>query len=61
MDSMRLEKSYRLIPREMSIEYSAFESGLDRFVRFDKENDFIGKTALSAWQNVVQIMALLLW
>jgi glycine cleavage system aminomethyltransferase T len=25
---MHLEKSYRLIPREMSIEYSAFESGL---------------------------------
>ena len=26
MDSMRLEKSYRLIPREMSIEYAALES-----------------------------------
>ena len=51
MDSMRLEKSYRLIPREMSIEYSAFESGLDRFVRLDKENDFIGKEALSAWEE----------
>jgi len=51
MDSMRLEKSYRLIPREMSIEYSAFESGLDRFVRFDKEDDFIGKAALEAWQK----------
>ncbi|MGR3913303.1 MAG: FAD-dependent oxidoreductase [Gammaproteobacteria bacterium] len=44
MDSMRLEKSYRLIPREMSIEYAALESGLDRFVRLDK--DFIGKQAL---------------
>ena len=51
MDSMRLEKSYRLIPREMSIEYSAFESGLDRFVRLDKEQDFIGKKALAAWQE----------
>ena len=50
MDSMRLEKSYRLIPREMSIEYSALESGLDRFVRFDKESDFIGKQALTDWQ-----------
>ena len=40
MDSMRLEKSYRLIPREMSIEYSAFESGLDRFIRLDKEARF---------------------
>jgi dimethylglycine dehydrogenase len=51
MDSMRLEKSYRLIPREMSIEYSAFESGLDRFIRFDKEDNFIGKAALEAWQK----------
>jgi len=51
MDSMRLEKSYRLIPREMSIEYSAFESGLDRFVRLDKEDDFIGKAALAEWQQ----------
>jgi dimethylglycine dehydrogenase len=50
MDSMRLEKSYRLIPREMSIEYSALESGLDRFVRLDKACDFIGKQALSDWQ-----------
>jgi dimethylglycine dehydrogenase len=51
MDSMRLEKSYRLIPREMSVEYSAFESGLDRFVRLDKEQDFIGKEALATWQE----------
>ncbi len=50
MDSMRLEKSYRLIPREMSIEYSALESALDRFVRLDKEEDFIGKQALIDWQ-----------
>ncbi len=49
MDSLRLEKSYRLIPREMSIEYSALESGLDRFVRLDKEA-FIGKEALTAWK-----------
>ena len=51
MDSMRLEKSYRLIPREMSIEYSAFESGLDRFVKLDKESDFIGKKSLSEWKD----------
>ncbi len=47
MDSMRLEKSYRLIPRELSIEYTAFDSGLDRFVRLDKD-DFIGRDALVA-------------
>ncbi|MCY3769921.1 MAG: FAD-dependent oxidoreductase [Gammaproteobacteria bacterium] len=51
MDSLRLEKSYRLIPREMSIEYSAYESGLDRFIRLDKEEDFIGKQALADWRD----------
>lgn len=50
MDSLRLEKSYRIIPREMSIEYAALESGLDRFVRLDKAGDFIGKQALIDWQ-----------
>ncbi|MGE5202306.1 MAG: GcvT family protein [Acidobacteriota bacterium] len=50
MDSLRLEKSYRLIPRELSIEYAALESGLDRFVRLDKEK-FIGRDALLAWQK----------
>ena len=50
MDSLRLEKSYRLIPRELSIEYAALESGLDRFVRLDKER-FIGRDALLAWQK----------
>lgn len=50
MDSMRLEKSYRLIPREMSIEYSALESGLDRFVKLEKEANFIGKQALKDWK-----------
>ncbi|MCP4289340.1 MAG: FAD-dependent oxidoreductase [Gammaproteobacteria bacterium] len=51
MDSMRLEKSYRMIPREMSIEYAALESGLDRFVRLDKDCDFIGKQALNEWKD----------
>ncbi|HIM45361.1 MAG TPA: FAD-dependent oxidoreductase, partial [Alphaproteobacteria bacterium] len=50
MDSLRLEKSYRLIPRELSIEYSAFESGLDRFIRLQKD-DFIGQGALRERQN----------
>ena len=50
MDSLRLEKSYRLIPRELSIEYSAFESGLDRFIRLQKE-DFIGRAALAERQS----------
>lgn len=45
MTAMAIEKSYRLIPRELSIEYSAWESGLDRFVHPDK-GDFIGRDAL---------------
>ena len=50
MDSLRMEKSYRLIPRELSIEYAALESGLDRFVKLDK-NDFVGRDALVAWRD----------
>ena len=45
MDSMRLEKGYKLIPRELSIEYSAYESGLDRFIGSKKEA-FFGRDAL---------------
>ena len=51
MDSLRMEKSYRLIPRELSIEYSALESGLDRFVKLDKNTDFIGRDALMNWKS----------
>ena len=50
MNSLRLEKSYRLIPRELSIEYAALESGLDRFVRLDK-NAFLGRDGLLAWKE----------
>ncbi len=50
MDSLRIEKSYRLIPRELSIEYSALESGLDRFVHLNK-GEFIGRDALVEWQQ----------
>ena len=45
MSSLSIEKSYRLIPRELSIEYSAYESGLDRFVHPNK-GQFIGRDAL---------------
>ena len=47
MSSLSIEKSYRLIPRELSIEYSAYESGLDRFVHPNK-GDFVGRDALVA-------------
>jgi dimethylglycine dehydrogenase len=47
MDSMRFEKSYRMVGTEMSIEYSAWESGMDRFVRTGK-GEFTGRKALLA-------------
>jgi dimethylglycine dehydrogenase len=50
MDSMRVEKSYRLIGTELSIEYAAYESGLERFVHPDN-GDFIGRDALLAWRE----------
>lgn len=49
MTSMALEKSYKLIPRELSIEYSAHESGLDRFISLKKQT-FFGRDALLSWQ-----------
>jgi dimethylglycine dehydrogenase len=50
MDSMRLEKSYRLVGTELSIEYAAYESGLHRFVHPNK-GDFIGRDALLEWKD----------
>ena len=50
MDSLRIEKTYKLVGTEMSIEYAAYESGLDRFVHLNKGN-FIGRDALVKWQQ----------
>ena len=40
----------KLIPRELSVEYSAHESGLDRFISLKKPG-FYGKEALLAWRE----------
>jgi dimethylglycine dehydrogenase len=50
MDSLRLEKSYKLVGRELSIEYAALESNLQRFVDLNK-GDFLGRDALLAWRE----------
>ena len=50
MDMLRIEKSYRMVGTEMSIEYSAYESGLHRFVHPNK-GDFIGRDALVEWRE----------
>ena len=50
MDMLRIEKSYRMVGTELSIEYAAYESGLDRFVHPNK-GEFIGRDALVEWQQ----------
>ena len=45
MDSMRLEKSYRLWGTDLNAENTVLEAGLDRFVRLQKA-PFTGKDAL---------------
>ena len=47
MDSLRIEKSYRMWGQDLTTEYSALEAGLDRFVHLDK-GDFVGRDALVA-------------
>ena len=43
-ESMRLEKGYRHWKADLITEFDPFESGLERFVKLDK--DFVGKKAL---------------
>jgi dimethylglycine dehydrogenase len=50
MSSLAVEKSYRLVGRELSIEYAAYESGLDRFV-YPNKGEFVGRDALERWRQ----------
>ena len=50
MNSLRVEKSYKVIGTELSIEYSPYESGLDRFIHPNK-GKFIGLDALNRWRE----------
>ena len=45
LDSMRLEKAYRLWGADMSADWTPLEAGMNRFVDFEK-GDFIGRDAL---------------
>ncbi len=45
LDSMRLEKGYRLWGEDMSADWTPLQAGMERFVDFDK-GDFIGREAL---------------
>ncbi len=49
MVSMSLEKSYRNMGRELSVEYNAYTSGLDRFIKPEKQ--FIGRDAVVAGKD----------
>jgi dimethylglycine dehydrogenase len=50
MDAPQLEKSYKLIGRELSIEYAGLESALERFIDL-KKGDFLRRDALLAWRD----------
>jgi dimethylglycine dehydrogenase len=47
MESLRIEKSYRMWGSDLTPDYTPFEAGLDRFVRMNK-GAFTGKSALEA-------------
>ena len=47
LESLRLEKSYRAMYRDMNPELTAWESGLERFIKLDK-GEFVGRDALLA-------------
>jgi dimethylglycine dehydrogenase len=45
LDSMRLEKAYRLWGSDISADWTPLQAGMERFVNFDK-GEFIGRDAL---------------
>ena len=51
LDSMRLEKAYRLWGVDISADWTPLQAGLERFVAFDK-GDFIGRDALLREQEL---------
>ncbi len=48
LNAMRIEKGYRTWKGDLSTDYSMLEGGLERFIRFNKAQDFPGKAALQA-------------
>ena len=48
MMSLRLDKSFGSWMREFKPDYTPMETGLDRFVDYSKQRDFIGKSAALA-------------
>ena len=48
LNSMRIEKGYRAWKGDLSSDYTVLESGMGRFVRLGKPQDFVGKAAIAA-------------
>ena len=48
LNSLRIEKGYRAWKGDLSSDYSLLESGLERFIKFDKAQNFTGKEAILA-------------
>ncbi len=48
LNSLRIEKGYRAWKGDLSTDYTVLEAGLERFIRFDKPQEFPGKAALLA-------------
>ncbi|MBT8411445.1 MAG: FAD-dependent oxidoreductase, partial [Octadecabacter sp.] len=46
LNSLRIEKGYRAWKGDLSTDYSMLEGGLERFVKFDKPQNFTGRAAL---------------
>ncbi|SEQ70681.1 GcvT family protein [Thalassovita taeanensis] len=51
LDSLRIEKGYRAWKGDLSTDYTLLQGGLQRFIRFDKPQDFPGKSELLAQQQ----------
>ncbi|MDH6219454.1 glycine cleavage system aminomethyltransferase GcvT [Streptomyces pseudovenezuelae] len=47
-DTLRLEAGMPLYGHELSTELTPFDAGLGRVVKFEKEGDFVGRTALES-------------
>ena len=60
IDSMRLEKGYRVWGLDITPETTPFEAGLSFAVRMDKEDGFIGRDALAAGEPERRLRCLLL-
>ena len=50
-DTLRLEAGMPLYGHELSLEINPYQAGLGRVVKLDRDEDFVGKSALAALSN----------